>query len=207
MIDFSALRQSEVRTHPYRYMVGSGTLSPQQAADIRTDYPDIKDSGFLPLSELTATGAFKSLIDDLQSAELAEVLSERLDLELMDKPRMITVRRHSKTRDGRMHTDSESKICTMLVYLNETWEPSEGGAIRVFETDNDINTYVEEVVPLAGNVFAFARADNSWHGHAPFAGERYVVQTTFLASDDELKRKEHRGKLQTFIKKINVFDR
>jgi hypothetical protein len=31
-----------------------------------------------------------------------------------------------------------------------------------------------------GSVFGFLRADNSWHGHLPFAGERRVVQVAWI---------------------------
>lgn len=207
MIDFDALRRSEVRTEPYRYLVGSEVITRAQAAKVRADYPDIHETGYLPLSKLDVRGAFGELIDDLKSAELADILSDKLALELRDKPRMITVRRHSKVGDGRIHNDSKSKICTMLIYLNESWNSSEGGAIRVLHNERDMDPYVEEVEPLAGNVFAFARAENSWHGHPPFAGERFVVQTTFLTSEDELARKENRGGIQTALKKLNPFGR
>ncbi|MDX5593324.1 2OG-Fe(II) oxygenase [Pseudovibrio sp. SPO723] len=202
MLNFDALRASSTRTTPYRYLVGEGVLTKEQAADIRRDYPDINEPGYLPLSKLEASGAFKQLIEDLRKPELADILSEKLDLDLKDKPRMITVRRLSKHGDGRIHRDSKSKICTMLIYLNEDWEDAQGGAIRALNNERDMEDYVEEVSPLAGNVFAFKRADNSWHGHPSYKGERYVVQTTFLISQAELDRKEQRGGFQTKLKRL-----
>lgn len=207
MIDFSALEAATVYDSPYRFMTAEGALSREDARAVRRDYPAIGRSGYLPLSKLDVKGAFASLIADLQSRRLAEILSDRLALSLVDKPRMITVRRLSKPGDGRVHNDSASKICTMLIYLNETWDSAEGGAIRALNGPDDIDDYALEFPPLAGNVFAFARSDNSWHGHPPFAGERYVVQTTFLVSREALDRKENRGGLQLFLKKINPFAR
>ncbi|EEA96314.1 conserved hypothetical protein [Pseudovibrio sp. JE062] len=183
-------------------MVGENVLTKEQAADIRRDYPEIKQTGYLPLSKLEATGAFQSLIEDLQKPELAEILSDKLGLNLIDKPRMITVRRLSKHGDGRIHNDSKSKICTMLIYLNDDWDNAEGGAIRALNGDKDMDDYAEEVSPLAGNVFAFKRSETSWHGHPSFKGERYVVQTTFLISEEELARKEKRGGFQTKLKRL-----
>jgi Rps23 Pro-64 3,4-dihydroxylase Tpa1-like proline 4-hydroxylase len=206
MLNFDALAAGETRTRPFTYLVASGALSPQEAAQVRTDYPAIEKTGYLPLSKLEARGAFAELIEDLKSPRLAEILSDKLGLDLRDKPRMITVRRLSKTGDGRIHNDSVSKICTMLVYLNDSWDPAEGGAIRALNGDQDMDDYAEEVSPIAGNVFAFARSETSWHGHPPFAGERYVVQTTFLTSTEELDRKENRGGLQYFLKKLNPFE-
>ncbi|MEM1381422.1 MAG: 2OG-Fe(II) oxygenase [Pseudomonadota bacterium] len=202
MLDFNALRDARTRTDPFTYIVAEGALTSAQAADIRRDYPKIEKTGYLPLSKLDSDGAFDALITDLQSPELADVLSDKLNLDLRDKPRMITVRRLSKIGDGRIHNDSLSKICTMLVYLNETWDKEEGGAIRALNGDQDMDDYAEEVEPLAGNVFAFARSETSWHGHPPFAGERFVVQVTFLTSQEELDRKEKRGGLQMKLKQF-----
>jgi len=202
MLNFDALREARTRTEPFTYIVADNTLTQEEAEGVRDDYPEITKTGYLPLSKLEAKGSFKELIDDLQSEELAEVLSEKLNLELVGKPRMITVRKLSKIGDGRIHNDSLSKICTMLVYLNEDWNPDEGGAIRALNGDQDMDDFAEEVTPIAGNVFAFARSETSWHGHPPFAGERYVVQTTFLTSQAELDRKENRGGVQLFLKKL-----
>ena len=204
MLDFDVLRAAPSATRPYRHFVATGALSAPEAAAVRADYPAISKPGYLPLSKMEAKGAFADLIEDLQSGELAEVLSQQLDIDLMDKPRMITVRRLSQASDGPPHTDSQSKLVTMLTYLNETWDGTSAGCIRVLN-GSDLKDYVTEVPPLAGTVFAFRREAESWHGHLPFTGERYVVQTTFLTSQAELDRKENRGGLQLLLKKLNPF--
>lgn len=205
MIDFAALDRATVSAAPFRYLSATGVLTRDSAADIRRDYPAITKSGYLPLSKLEAKGAFGALIADLQSERLAEILSEKLALDLRGKPRMITVRRLSKAGDGRIHNDSLAKIATMLIYLNDDWDSAAGGAIRALNGPDDMDDYAAEVAPLAGNVFAFARSETSWHGHPPFTGERYVVQTTFLTSQEELDRKENRGEMQLLLKKLNPF--
>ena len=207
MLNFDALRAADTRISPFTYIVAEGAVSEEEAAEVRADYPKIEKTGYLPLSQLEARGRFAELIEDLQSAELADVLSDKLGLELRDKPRMITVRKHSKLGDGRVHNDSVSKICTMLIYLNEGWDNAAGGAIRALNGEGSMDDYAEEVSPLAGNVFAFARSDTSWHGHPPFQGERYVIQTTFLINEEELARKENRGGFQLFLKKLNPFEK
>ncbi|MCI5044131.1 MAG: 2OG-Fe(II) oxygenase [Aquisalinus sp.] len=206
MLNFDALRAAHTRTEPFTYIVAEGAVTSDQAASVRQDYPDIQKTGYLPLTKLDSRGSFADLIADLQSPELADVLSDKLSLELRDKPRMITVRKLSKVGDGRIHNDSVSKICTMLIYLNDGWDDTAGGAIRALNGDQDMDDFAEEVSPLAGNVFAFARSDSSWHGHPPFAGERYVIQTTFLISEEALARKENRGGIQLFLKKLNPFE-
>lgn len=206
MLNFDILAAAQTRTAPFTYLVAEGCLTPEAAATVRQDYPAIDKTGYLPLTQLEQRGAFARLIADLQSPRLAEILSEKLGLELRDKPRMITVRKLSKSSDGRVHNDSESKICTMLVYLNDGWDAAGGGAIRALNGPDSMDDFAEEVSPIAGNVFAFARSETSWHGHPPFAGERYVIQTTFLTSQAELDRKENRGGLQLLLKRLNPFE-
>ena len=204
MIDFDKLELAQVRSRPFTYMTAEKVITSHDAASVRRDYPAIKQSGYLPLSQISGGQAFNDLIEDLNSPKLAEVLSDKLGLELRDKPRMITVRRLSKLKDGRVHNDSLSKICTCLIYLNESWDDAEGGAIRALNGDTDMDDYADEVSPIAGNIFAFARSETSWHGHPPFKGERYVIQTTFLIDEEALARKEKRGGLQMRLK--NFFE-
>ncbi|MFS2318034.1 2OG-Fe(II) oxygenase [Maricaulis sp. D1M11] len=205
IMDFDALRRADVKREPYSYFIASEAVADTDSAAIRADYPLIDKPGYLPLSKLEASGAFARLMDDLNSPLLAEVLSENFGIDLTDKPRMITVRRLSQLSDGPIHNDSKSKILTMLTYLNPEWDGTGAGCIRVLNGKDDFEDFTEEVPPLQGYVFAFLRADNSWHGHLPFEGERFVVQTTFLTSQEELDRKENRGGLQYWLKKLNPF--
>lgn len=205
IFDFDALRQADVRKEPYSYFVADGALTDAEADAVRRDYPEINKPGYLPLSKLEASGEFQRLMDDLNSPLLAEVLTEKFGVDFTDKPRMITIRKISQLSDGPIHNDSKSKILTMLTYLNAEWDGTGAGCIRVLNGPKDFEDFTEEVPPLQGYVFAFLRADNSWHGHLPFEGERYVVQTTFLTSQEELDRKENRGGLQYWLKKLNPF--
>ena len=205
MMDFDALRRADTKREPYSYFIAEGALSEEESAGVREAYPDINKPGYLPLSKLEGSEAFNRLIEDLQSEELAQVLTEKFGVDFTDKPRMITVRRLSQKSDGPIHNDSKSKILTMLTYLNAEWDGTGAGCIRVLNGPEDFEDFTEEVPPLAGHVFAFLRDDNSWHGHLPFEGERFVIQTTFLTSQEELDRKENRGGLQYFLKKLNPF--
>ncbi|AZU04663.1 hypothetical protein X907_2142 [Glycocaulis alkaliphilus] len=202
LMNFEALASGPVQHQPYTYLMAENVVTPEQAAQIRADYPGINEPGYLPLSKLERKGAFAAVTDDLMSPRLAEILGQKLGIDLSGKPRMITVRRISKLSDGPIHNDSKSKILTMLLYLNEHWDESDAGCIRVLNGPDDFADYTAQVPPLAGQVFAFLRSDNSWHGHLPFEGERYVIQVTFLTSQDELDRKENRGGLQYFLKKL-----
>ena len=70
---------------------------------------------------------------------------------------MITVRGRSDGKDGRIHTDSATKIITLLLYLNPSWEAA--GRLRLLRGPDDLDDYAAEVPPLAGTMLAFRRSD------------------------------------------------
>ena len=56
-------------------------------------------------------------------------------------------------------------------------------------------------------MFGFRRAENSWHGHLPFAGLRKVVQITWLLDESKVAHKRRLGKFSRLVKKLNPFRR
>src|SRR5436190_302090 len=76
-------------------------------------------------------------------------------------------------RHGTVHTDSLSKVVTALLYFNERWDAGSAGALRFLARKDDLDALlVPELPPVYGNLAAFRRSDNSWHGHLPYEGER-----------------------------------
>lgn len=202
-LNLTAIDHASVSRQPYPHLIAHGVLAPETAKAINRDFPDISKTGFLPLDVLKRHGAFDELLRDLESPELADVLSRKLDIELRDKPSMITIRKWSAMKDGRIHNDGEAKIVTALLYLNETWpENEDGGRFRVLTSDRSFDDTAAEVPPSYGTFVAFVRTENSWHGHKPFEGERRVVQTTWLRSWEDLERKKKRGRLSFLLKKF-----
>jgi len=202
LLQLDAIARAQASRDPYPHIVASGVLPVEAAESLRRDFPAIKKTGYLPLSLLARTGAFDALLSDLESPELAALLSDKLGLNLSDKPRMITVRKWSAAKDGRIHNDGEAKIATSLIYLNDTWPEGDGGRLRVLRSDQSFDDTAAEVPPTYGTFFAFARTKNSWHGHKPFAGERRVIQTTWLRSWEDYERKEKRGRFSYFFKRL-----
>lgn len=207
VIDFHTLRESQVSQVPYPHLAVGDVLYDGAKAPLRDDFPDVARPGFFPLSEMKVEGAFKALIRDLTSDEFASVLSRKLDMELRDKPRLITVRKWSAAGDGRIHNDSESKIASALIYLNDDWPASGQGCFRVLKNDASFDDCVRELPPVTGAMIAFKRTPNSWHGHLPFVGERRVVQMAYLRSQADLERKTRRGRWSLFMKKLNPLGR
>ena len=206
-INIDGLKSARAEHDPYNFLIGDHFIQPAAVEVLRADYPDIKEPGFFTEADVGGRchGAFAKLLEDLKRRDVSEIVSEKLDVDLVSKPKMITIRRISQTKDGRIHTDGEAKIATMLTYLNDNWDGTAAGCLRVLRNGKDFDDYVEQISPLTGTVFAFRRSDFSWHGHTPFVGERRVVQMTWLRSEDDLMRKEKRGALSHSLKKIFHF--
>lgn len=206
-IHIEGLKSARTGRDPYNFLVGENFIQPSAVEPLKADFPDLKEPGFFTESDIgdAIHGAFAKLLEDLKSPEVSKIVSEKLDIDLVNKPKMITIRKLSAAKDGRIHTDGEAKIATMLTYLNDTWDGTDAGCLRVLRSDKTFDNYVEQISPLTGTVFAFRRSDDSWHGHTPFVGERRVVQMTWLRSEADVARKEKRGALSHNLKKFFKF--
>jgi SM-20-related protein len=107
------------------------------------------------------------------------MVEEKFSLRLDDRLTMFTVRGHCRRKDGQIHTDAESKIITVLLYMNPAWADS-GGRLRLLNSGTDIDDFVAELSPTFGTLLIFRRCDHSFHGHLPFEGERRVIQMNWV---------------------------
>ncbi|HWL79314.1 MAG TPA: 2OG-Fe(II) oxygenase [Roseomonas sp.] len=200
-LNLDSLRAAPLRTDPYPFVIAHGALRPEALPALRHDFPMLRQTGFHPTDSFTPEGAFAALLRELEGPEIAATLSEKLGVDLTGLPRLITVRRLSAAHEGRIHTDSASKVCTLLVYLHEGWSAPEG-RLRILRGADSFEDYVAEVSPEEGNMLAFLRSDHSWHGHTPFVGERRVVQVAWLRDASELERKRKRHGLSHFLRRL-----
>lgn len=202
LIDLSAISNAPAETSPYPFFIGTGFLPPEAKSALRRDFPDIRKPGFLTVPEVEMRGSFRRFIEELEGPELADTVSAKIGIDLDPFPRLTTIRKFSQAKDGRIHTDSQSKLATFLVYLNDGWTGDDGGRLRVLRGPRDFDDMVAEIPPVMGTVFGFRRTNESWHGHKPFAGERRVVQITWLQDASELERKKKRNKLAQLFKGV-----
>jgi hypothetical protein len=201
IIDLDAIRALEPRHEPYDYFMGTGALNKDALAALHDDFPDIKQTGFHPLEQMQVKGAFAELIREIESPAFTAAVSKALGTDLSPYPQLITIRKVSAAHEGNIHCDSESKIATSLIYMNDTWHSPEG-RFRVLTNDHDFGSYVAEAAPETGAIVGFKRADHSWHGHTPFVGERRVVQIAWLRSQADIDRKKKRHGLSSFFKRL-----
>lgn len=201
MLDLSLLKKTHVTESPFPYLIVPQFVTKEACAVINQDFPHVHSRGSFPLSSLKYGSDFQEFIRQIQGPELRKIVAEKFDISLDNLPTLVTVRGKSDTRDGRIHVDSKSKIITVLIYMNPSWEDS-GGCLRLLNSSNDINDYFAEVPPVEGTAIIFKVTPNGWHGHLPFIGERRVIQLNWLTSQKVADNMQARHALSAKFKKV-----
>jgi hypothetical protein len=174
----------------------------ERLAEIHNDFPHVRGGGSFPLQSLKYGASFRQLTEELQSPEVRSIFAEKFDLDLSHRPATLTIRGQSRQKDGRIHTDSKSKLITVLLYLNGQWD-SPGGRLRLLRSPDDIEDYFAEVPATGGTLVAFRCTDNAWHGHKPFVGVRRSIQLNWVVDDDAAKRSARRHGFSAFLKSLS----
>ena len=203
MLKVDAIASANAAREPFCFLV-TQVLEQGDLEKIRADFPSIGKPGIFPLEELKYGPAFEAVIKEMRSPEFAAVVGKQLDIDLTGLPTMVTVRGHAQAKDGRIHTDTKDKVATCLLYLNGAWDEG-GGRLRVLRSGHDLEDYIAEVPPNGGTFVAFKVADNSWHGHKPFVGERRYIMMNWMRSDAARSRQYGRHKFSAKVKRLIPF--
>lgn len=204
LIDIEALRATPLKTEPYDYFVVPAFVTGKALDSVIADFPNIDSTGSIPPSELDIHGSFQQLLDEMNGPEFREAIEEKFGLDLSDRPTMFTIRGFCARNNGKIHTDTKSKIITVLLYLNQEWEAG-GGRLRILRSGTDLNDAVEEVSPNGGTLLVFRRSDNSWHGHEPFEGQRRAIQMNWVTDEEVVVHEQRRHRFTSTLKKLNPF--
>lgn len=199
-LNLHLLDDAHLSTEPYEYLIVPQFVKQTALTAIGPEYPKIEQGGSFPLHSLTYGPTFERFCNELQSEEMRAAFEKKFGIDLTDRPTTLTVRGRCRMKDGKVHTDSRSKLVTVLVYLNETWDAG-GGRLRLLRSDN-IDDVIEEAPPELGTMIAFINRENAWHGHLPFDGERRVMQLNWVVSDAAVKRSERRHGWSAWIKSL-----
>ena len=199
--DMDGLKSTPLSKEPFQHFVVPGFVRPEACAEINRDYPRIDAPGSFPVAQLTYGPGFREFLDELANAEFRQAFEEKFGLDLEGRPHTITVRGQCSPRDGRIHTDTKSKIITILIYMNPEWEHS-GGRLRLLKSSSGLDDPIMEIPPAAGTMLAFRRSDNSWHGHKPFSGERRVIQFNWVTSEGDRRIAMLRHHLSATVKRL-----
>ena len=189
---------------PFAYVIATGTVDEDARIAVREGFPASDQAGFIPHEPADCGALLNRLIAEITAPAFADALGDRLGVPRMsDYPVLVTICTRLNKRHGTIHTDSRSKIASALLYLNDDWIPGSAGSLRLLSRIDDIESLLTpEIPPLYGTLVAFKRAENSFHGHLPFEGERRVIQFAWLTDRDALERKTQRGRMQRLFKKI-----
>lgn len=201
MLDLAGFDAVPLCKAPFDYLVVPDFIRAGALAGIVKDFPVIEQAGSFPADTLQCGPAFVALMRELEGAEFRRAVERKFKLDLSGRPTMITVRGRTDETDGRIHTDSKTKLITVLIYFNESWQDT-SGRLRLLRSGTDLEDYVAEVEPAIGTLLAFRRSDNSWHGHKPFVGERRALQLNWVVNAGVKRREQSRHGLSAFLKKL-----
>jgi hypothetical protein len=201
MVDLAKFGATGLCREPFEFLVVPGFLKAAALAAINADFPRVDRPGSFPLESQRYGPAFAALIDELRGEAVQSAFEEKFGIDLTGRPTMFTVRGRCSERDGGIHTDSVTKIITVLIYMNPNWEES-GGRLRLLRSGTDLDDYILEVPPEEGTLISFRRSENSWHGHKPFIGPRRVIQMNWVTSQKVLRYENRRHRLSAALKKF-----
>ena len=201
VLNAEALRKAALVSEPFPYLIVDNIIRPEVLSEVVDSFPRIEKRGSFPPHAVSCSGRFAELMQEIESVELRDLIGERLGMDLSGRPPMVTVRGRTSEKDGEIHTDSTSKLVTLLLYLNPSWASS-AGRLRLLYNDRDLTPYAAEISPEAGRCLVFKVTPNGWHGHEPFEGERRTIQLNYVTSEKVRDRELNRHRLSAFLKKL-----
>jgi len=204
LLDLAAFEATPLESAPFDHLVVPDFVPAAVRAAICRDYPAIDQGGSFPAESLPLGPRCAALIAVLQSAPVRQAFAAKFGVSLEGRPAMVTLRGQSRAKDGRIHTDSKSKILTALIYLNEDWTAA-SGRLRLLRGPDDMEDYQVEVAPDRGTLLAFRCDDRAYHGYPAFVGARRSLQLNWVLDDGVKKRELSRHGLSARLKSLNPF--
>lgn len=198
-INIEALKAAKVTAEPFPYLIVPNFVRPELAEAIEADYPQVDLPGSFPLPVVRYGSSFKKLVEELQGPEMTAAIAEKFGIDLKDRPTMITVRGRTGAKDGKIHTDSKTKLITVLLYMNGKWE-RQGGRLRLLRSAHNLQDMFAEVPPDQGTLLVFKNQPNAWHGHEVYEGKRRTIQLNWVTDAGVVWREQFRHKLSAFFK-------
>jgi SM-20-related protein len=199
--DFDALDKTPLRRDPFEFVMVPDFIKADQFPSILADYPEVPGPGSHPPAELDIHGKFAALMDELLGPHFKSAIERKFAIDLTGRPTMYTVRGFVREKDGSIHTDSTTKIITVLLYMNERWQ-EDAGRLRLLRGPDNLDDFVAEVPPYGGTLLVFRRSENSWHGHKSISGPRRAVQLNWVTSQDVVDSEQRRHQFSTRFKKL-----
>jgi hypothetical protein len=202
-IDVGAVEAAPLMREPFDYLMVPGFVNADAIAAIEADFPKVDHAGSFPLPTLSYGPAFARFMDAIRGQDFTRAVEEKFGIDLAHRPTMVTVRGQSAARDGQIHTDSVTKLITVLIYMNGKWESPEG-RLRLLRSPDNLNDVVAEVPPDEGTLLIFRNQPNAWHGFEAFEGPRKVIQLNWVTNARVVWWEQTRHKISAFFKRSRV---
>ena len=200
-IDLDAFEAAPAAREPFAYAMVPGFVKRAAMPAINADYPLVTHPGSFPLPTLKYGPAFAELMDAIQGPEFTRAVEKKLGIDLTGRPTMVTARGISAARDGQIHTDSRTKLVTVLIYMNNDWE-AKTGRLRLLRGPGDLADMIAEVPPDQGTLLVFKNEPHAWHGFHPFEGPRRVIQLNWVTDQGVVRREQFRHRVSAFFKRL-----
>ena len=204
LLDLAAFEAAPLRHEPFDHLVVCDFVPAAARAGICRDFPAIDQGGSFPVESLAPGPRCAALIATLQSETVRQAFAAKFGVSLAGRPAMVTLRGQSRAKDGRIHTDSKSKILTALIYLNEDWQAA-SGRLRLLRGPDDMEDYLVEVAPDRGTLLAFRCDERAYHGYPAFVGARRSLQLNWVLDEGVKKRELSRHGLSAKLKSLSPF--
>jgi hypothetical protein len=201
LLDLDRLETTAVTSVPYPFLIVPHFIRAAARPAITADFPDVTRAGSFPLPSLTFGPAFAALMEALVSEDMRAIVERKFEIDLTGRPTMATVRGQATARDGHIHTDSRTKIVTLLLYMNDRWE-ADRGRLRILRTAHDIHDVAAEVPPDEGTLVLFLNGPTAWHGFEAFEGPRRVIQVNWVTDEQVVRREQTRHRFSAFVKRL-----
>ena len=127
-------------------------------SELVNNFPAIESGGSFHTENLN-DGSIKKLVDELEGDDFKQILEDKFQIDLSDAQVVTTLRGYSRSKDGQIHTDSKTKVLTVLLYLNPNWNSSVGN-LRLLKINNSLDNYIKEISSEFGNLVAFKVTDD-----------------------------------------------
>lgn len=203
-IDLDKFRATPLVADPFDHVIVPGFIRSEALAAVHRDYPKVDKPGSFPTGELSFGPAFKALLAEIEGPAMTEAFADKFAMDLRGRPTMVTVRGQAREKDGQIHIDSKTKLITVLIYLNASWE-SPDGRLRLLRSPDSLDDMAVEVPPDEGTLLAFRNGPTAWHGHTSVSGPRRAIQLNWVTDEGVVRRERTRHTLSAWTKRLNPF--
>ena len=199
LIDLNSIKSAPVDDTFFPFFSVSNCIE-DNGKSLAKEFPDLEKGGSYPSNLPGLSDKIKKLISEIESDAMKEVLSEKFQVDLSNTEVITTLRGYSRMKDGKIHTDSKSKVLTFLLYLNEEWN-NEKGLLRMLKNEFDLEDFIREIPASFGSLVVFKVTENCWHGFHPVEGKRLSMQMNYVKKESASSHKIRHG-LSSFLKKL-----